>query len=226
MLTLLENRVETLFRGDGRGRLVEINQCSGGLAPRFFLMRTAEGAITRFRHDLPDDLVRSLETIRRAELAADPPSLRPAYEREYLEALAPVERVWAGPAFVFAHDPSASAGVVAIDEANVGLLAEGFPDWLADVPHRQPFVARIEAGRAVAICASVRISRAVHCAGVETLPACRGRGHASAVVSAWARAVRSLGATPFYSTSWDNLASQGVARRLGLALAGVDFHLT
>jgi RimJ/RimL family protein N-acetyltransferase len=38
--------------------------------------------------------------------------------------------------------------------------------------------------------------------------------------------VRALDATPFYSTSWDNLASQGVARRLGLTLAGVDFHLT
>jgi 3-polyprenyl-4-hydroxybenzoate decarboxylase len=54
----------------------------------------------------------------------------------------------------------------------------------------------------------------------------RRRGHAVNAVAGWARAVRSLGATPFYSTSWDNVASQGVAHRLQLSLVGVDFHLT
>jgi hypothetical protein len=38
--------------------------------------------------------------------------------------------------------------------------------------------------------------------------------------------VHALGATPLYSTSWDNLASRGLAARLGLAQFGVDFHLT
>jgi hypothetical protein len=226
MLTLAEKRVDALFRCDARGRMVEINQWDGGSPPRFFLMRTSQGAITRFRHDLPDDLAGRLESLGRREPIADPPTPRPAHERDYLDALAPVERTWAGPAFVSAHDPPVTAGVVAIDETNAGLLAEAFPDWLADVPHRRPFLARLDAGRAVSICASVRISKAVHCAGVETLPAFRGQGHAVAVTAAWARAVRALGATPFYSTSWGNLASQGVARRLGLALAGVDFHIT
>jgi hypothetical protein len=182
MLTLLNHRVDTFFRRDARGRLVEINQWSGGTAPRFFLMRTPQGAITRFRHDLPDDLVRRLEALSALEPRTDPPTARPSREHEYLEALAPVERVWAGPAFVFADDPPPSAGVVAIDEANSSLLAEGLPDWLADVPYRQPFMARVEAGRAVAVCASVRISEVVYCAGVETLPGLRGQGHATAVV--------------------------------------------
>ena len=38
--------------------------------------------------------------------------------------------------------------------------------------------------------------------------------------------VRRRGLLPLYSTSWDNVASQGVARRLQLPLVGVDFHLT
>jgi len=60
---------------------------------------------------------------------------------------------------------------------------------------------------------------------VDTLEAFRGRGHASRVVAAWAIAVRETGRVPLYSTSWGNLASQGVARRLGLGLFGVDLSL-
>jgi predicted GNAT family acetyltransferase len=60
---------------------------------------------------------------------------------------------------------------------------------------------------------------------VETLPEYRRRGFAVSAVAGWARAVRSSGAMPFYSTSWDNVASQAVAARLGASLAGVDFHV-
>lgn len=226
-MSLAERRVEALFRHDARGRLIEINQWDGGVAPRFFLMRTAGGAIARFGEDAPDDLAARLTALCAAEPLSDPPPERPAREREYLNALAPTERVWAGPAFTFPGDlPAPAAAVAVIDEANAGLLRGGFEDWLADVPHRRPFMAVIEEGRAVSICASVRISRDVHCAGVETLPGRRGRGRGSAAVAAWARAVRRLDATPFYSTSWDNLASRGLARRLGLRLFGVDFHIT
>ncbi len=225
-MSLAERRVEALFRHDARGRLVEINQWDGGVAPRFWLMRTPERAIARFRQDVPDDLAARLTELCAGERLGDPPPERPAHEREYLDGLGPMERVWAGPAFTFPDDLSAAAPTVAIDEAKAGFLCDGFEHWLADVPHRRPFLAVIEERRAVAICASVRISRDVHCAGVETLPGCRGRGRGSAAVAAWARAVRDLGAAPFYSTSWDNLASRGLARRLGLRLFGVDFHIT
>jgi len=87
-------------------------------------------------------------------------------------------------------------------------------------------MAMIEDDHAVSICASVRISDAVHCAGVETRTEYRQRGHAVNAVAGWARAVRLLGATPFYSTSWDNIASQRVAGCLRLPLVGVDFHIS
>jgi hypothetical protein len=223
---LVEQRLEALFRHDARSRLVEINQWDGGAAPRFFMMRTPECLVARFRHDVADDLASRLLALARTEPLSDPPAPRPAHERQYLDLLAPVERIWSGPAFAFADDPPAPNGVTAIDETNADLLRGGFEGWMADVPHRRPFMARLEAGKAVSICASVRISAAVHCAGVETLPGFRGRGHAAAATAAWARAVRVLGAAPLYSTSWDNLGSKAVARRLGLSLAGVDFHVT
>jgi hypothetical protein len=53
---------------------------------------------------------------------------------------------------------------ITIGDNNAYLLRDGFEDWLPDVPHRHPFMAMIEDDHAVSICASVRISDAIHCA--------------------------------------------------------------
>ncbi len=45
-------------------------------------------------------------------------------------------------------------------------------------------------------------------------------------VAGWARAVQASGATPFYGTTFDNIASQRLAARLGLSLVGAGFSLT
>jgi hypothetical protein len=128
--------------------------------------------------------------------------------------------------YAFPRDVVPSALPTMIGEKNAHLLRGTFEGWLPDVPHRQPFVAMVEDGHAVSICASVRISEKVHCGGVETHATYRHRGHAVNVVAGWAIAVRSTGAAPFYSTSWDNIASQRVAARLRLSLVGVYFHVT
>ncbi len=98
-------------------------------------------------------------------------------------------------------------------------MAEELPDW-------QPFLALVEENRAVSVCRSVRITPDAHEAGVETLPEFRGRGYAKDMVAGWARAVQSLGALPLYSTSWDNTASQAIAKKLHMKLYGADFHVT
>ena len=132
----------------------------------------------------------------------------------------------AGPIFTFPDDMAADVRTVSINKTNGHLLRDGFDDWLADIGYRQPFCAVVEDNRAVSICASVRITDAVHEAGVETLAGHRRRGHAAYAVAGWALTARSLGATPFYSTSWDNEASQRVAARLHLVPIGDDFHVT
>ena len=90
----------------------------------------------------------------------------------------------------------------------------------------QPYLAVIEDSQAVSICRSVRLSSRAHEAGVDTLEDYRRRGHATSAVVAWALAVRALNLIPLYSTSWDNVASQGVVQRLGLVQYGVDYHVT
>jgi len=86
-------------------------------------------------------------------------------------------------------------------------------------------VAAVVDGRAVSVCASVSESATVHGAGVETAPAFRGRGFAARAVSGWAALVRGRGAEPLYATTFDNIASQRLATRLGLRLIGSEFSI-
>jgi RimJ/RimL family protein N-acetyltransferase len=213
----MRRHVEALYTHDVRSRIVSSNEWRPSPAPRFFLGRTSEGVVRRFRADLSEDLIAELSALgdRESEIV------------RLLESHSPIERIWTGPAYALLSTlrPNASASVVAINAANTHLLRGDFDAWLDDVPYRPPFFAVIDGGRAVSLCASVRISRAAHEAGVETLPVFRRRGHAESAVAAWARAVQQIGALPLYSTSSDNDASQGVAAKLGATQFGVDFHV-
>jgi RimJ/RimL family protein N-acetyltransferase len=225
---LLAQRLDALYETSD-GRITRTNEWAGRPAPRFHLMLTASGPMVRFGRDVPTDVARQLEALANPEAwdpsaEGPPPSLD--HYVEVLAAHAPIERVWSGPAFAAPRDIAPVAPVLEIDAANVRLLRSGFDDWTPDAPYRRPFLAVVYDARAVSICASVRISPTVHCAGVETHLDHRRRGHALAAVSGWACAVQALGATPFYSTSWDNQASRRVAARLGFQRAAHDLHIT
>jgi hypothetical protein len=227
-LDLAINRVATLYRHDSRGRIVEVNQWQGGTPARFTLMRTADDVICRFRADVPDNLAHNLEELCSQEPRGPELGKLLAHHQRYrtlLSSHAQIEGVSAGPAYIFTQDAAGSVAPVMIGARNAHLLRGGLEDWIPDVPYRQPFMAMVEDGHAVAVCASVRISATVHCAGVETRPEYRHRGHAVNAAAGWGRAVRALAATPFYSTSWENIASQRVAGRLGLSMVAVDFSV-
>jgi hypothetical protein len=121
-------------------------------------------------------------------------------------------------------------GTVELGPANAELLAADWDPWLARAKLCVPFVAALtgegEHKRVVSVCASVRLTAAVHEAGVETMPAFRQRGHALRAVAHWVELVQRAGAAALYSTAWDNHASQAIAVKLGAASLGADFHLT
>lgn len=60
---------------------------------------------------------------------------------------------------------------------------------------------------------------------METLPAFRGRGLATAAVACWGRAVQRSGRTALYSTSWENAASRAIAKKLSAVLYGEDWSV-
>ena len=225
---LIELQVEALFTHDAAGRLISNNEPGYPPAPRFFLSRSAGGNLWRVRHDVSPTLAQQLGSLAADEpVVADlrqPPRHADAYRRE-LSAAAPIAAEYDGVSLVFLREvPTADAAVLVTPE--LAARSSSFP-WLpAELHGRRPCYAVVRDGDAVALCFSARRSARAAEAGVETLPAYRRRGYATAATAAWARAVRAEGLVPLYSTTWDNTASLGVARRLALTAYGAEWHLT
>lgn len=229
-LQLMEIHVNTLFRCDPDGRLRSVNELGEPPAPLFYMGRTPEGNFWRFRYDLPRDTVQQLEPLCQSEpVSADlvsPPRTYAAI-RAILHEHTPVQDEYRGPAYLIPDGVRAPDNVVLISETNAHLLQIGFP-WMLPLPqHRDigPIAAAVTRGIAVALCFCSRLPGQATEAGVETMEAFRGQGFATAAVAGWALAVRRRGVIPLYSTSWENLASQGVARKLGMVLYGEDWSI-
>jgi RimJ/RimL family protein N-acetyltransferase len=231
-LKLMNTHVSTLFTHDAESRLLFVNEPDSAVAPasRLFLGRTRAGNVWRFRADVPKVLIEELDA-----LCADEPPLNmefnepPRHLETYvrlLENQALVQEMCGGLAYQFTEYEMPSKRIVTVTEKNAEtILQNGFEKLTEELPAWQPFVALVEDNRAVSICRSVRITSAAHEAGVETLPDFRGKGYAGDVTAEWARLVRAAGAMPLYSTSWENHASQAVARKLRLKCYGVTFNI-
>ncbi len=230
-LQLLQLQVDALYTHDPSGRILDVNEPGGDRAPRFFLGRTREGAIWRCRDDVAEETVQELERLASEEPIRENLRAEPRNLDAFLAALRVDQEIvsgWSGPAYRFPDELPLQATVTRLTRSNVHLLR--LMSWDLDETVREfekyePFMAVIEDGAAVSLCHGARLTDQAAEAGVETLEAYRGRGYATAVVAGWAYAIRATGRIPLYSTSWDNLASQAVAHRLGLVQYGTDLSL-
>jgi hypothetical protein len=228
-LALAEIQAEALFTFDESGRLCTINEPGGLAAPRLFVSVTGVGAIVRYRCDLSTEVIEEIGALLSA--GSFKRDSAPGVELVSrisgpLSRIAPVSAVYAGPAYRFPERPATPDGLVPVTRDNAGVLTGDLAGLRAVLEARRPCFAAVRDGRAVSVCYSSRRSTRAAEAGVETLPAYRGQGLAGAVTAAWAAAVQGEGLLPLYSTSWDNLASQAVARKLGLIQYAAEFHLT
>jgi RimJ/RimL family protein N-acetyltransferase len=229
-LELMECHIRSLYCLDSHARLRCVNEIGEPPAPRFYMGRTLQGNYWHFRHDLPADLAERLDRLCRAEPVAtdlaQPPQNRAAIQA-LLHDHAPLNGEYRGPAYWIPHDTLPPANVVLLSQSNAHLVRATFP-WLLSwigAAESGPIAAVIEQERAISVCfCSRRPNRATE-AGVETLAAFRGRGFATSAVAAWAAEVRRQGIIPLYSTSWDNHASQSIARKLNMIRYGEDWSI-
>jgi RimJ/RimL family protein N-acetyltransferase len=224
----MELKANALFTHDAAGRIVASNEPEGERAPRLFLGRTRNGNVWRFRDDLAAADVTELERLCRSEPPLREPRQRAAMYDAFCQVLstrAPVDYVWEGPCWHFPTMLPAAEGVVVIGPEHREFLRAHY-SWTADhLAAYWPCVAVVADDDVVSACFSARLTPAAAEAGVDTVEAFRGRGYAVRVAAAWANLVRQSGRVPIYSTSWDNAASQAVARKLGLLLFGAEISI-
>ncbi|GAC1547427.1 MAG: hypothetical protein NVS2B7_23150 [Herpetosiphon sp.] len=236
-LQRLELQCNALFTHDANGRIRWINEAGERPAPRFFFGRTKEGNLWRLRHDVPLDIVRRVETLAATEPVTQDLRAEPIHLVAYRAALqehAEIVEQGGGPAYYFPDEIDeiqVSGSTVVITEMNIDLLRPLIPQREMEDISRvlsvgQPWVVMVHEGSSATCCYSARKTERVAEAGVWTLEAFRGRGFAPASVAAWARRVRGIGRIPLYSTSWENIASQRVARKLGLIQYATDLSVT
>lgn len=225
---LMGVRLDTDFTYDAKGRMLHSNEPredARHAAPRLVLGRTVDGPVVRFGAQVSDSVVRQLAVIvaRQVPTGEHPlPSAVVSAVRKVLLAHGPITNECTGLAFRFPNVIARPAGVVQLTGANRNLVRRTFPWLYEDLEDWAPCWVVVEGGAAVSVCFTSRLGTNAAEAGVETLPAFRHCGYAAATSAAWGTTVREQSHIPLYSTALENVASQAVARRLGLVQFGVD----
>ena len=222
---LLERQVRNLFVIDDRGYLLRVNEPGDREPPLLYLGRAVDGCVAFVSERLPAALGDRLL----AAAADEPPTddfTRPAHALRVAAAIALEMRLAVtmrrGPAYIAMGDPPAGQIDAEIEPA----AGQRLHPWIAErwheaaLPPLELAYGVVVGGEVVALCHCARLGPGAAEAGVETAEEFRQRGFAAAATAAWVRAVHASGRDAFYSTDWDNLASQRVAAKVGLSLLG------
>jgi GNAT superfamily N-acetyltransferase len=216
-LALLQVELDALWVTDDDGALLHCRTAAREPSPLLVVGAGAAGLAWATSVDVPAAAHDSIATLLEGEPAPEGAGWAPARAAGLLAVVGQIADLappHGGPSFVV---PGPLAGPAAVDLRTSTTTAVS---WLRGrMPERDrhltaPWVAAVVDGQVAAVCETARSTPAAVEAGVWTYPAHRRRGLGAAVTAAWSALVTER--TALYSTSWDNLASQGVARRLGL----------
>jgi RimJ/RimL family protein N-acetyltransferase len=224
---LLRLELETLWTVDDRGRLTATRDAVQRPAP-LVAVAAGDGALVwACSSAVSDDVVEGVgEILDRTPVDEQDVVVGwvPEPATELLGLLASttaLDRAVRGPSYVLTAAPDAPGARDGVElwsstDTDVMRLVGLMPE--ADRHLVEPWVVAIVDGKVAAVCESARSAPAAAEAGVWTYEPYRRRGLATAVTAAWTALVGDR--TVFYSTAFDNLGSQGVARRLGLRPLG------
>lgn len=217
---LLEVEMDLLWGTDAYGR--------DTAHPLVALAAATDGSAVRVSPGVPPTSAARLDVDASTNGRSDDPAVRPSALDRWAELLAPQEptTVTGGPSYLIRSTPALpSAGEVFTSAKPVpSLLPAARPEawWQAQewedllAGRLGPWAIAMDGPRVVAVCHTPRGDHRAAEAGVWTHTDAPRRGHAAAVTAAWAATARTDHGVLFYSTSEHNLASQGVARTLGL----------
>lgn len=220
-LELIVIQAEVLFVHNQVGRIKSVNEQGNPKAPRFFLSKTREGNITRYHCSLDGEIISKIEKLIRERSN----HIEIAKIMKVLNEERTVENIWMGPAYMFPNNSNEPTRVIQITEKNKEHMRENFPNLIEQMEWRQPYFAIVENEQVVSICCSARSTPIAAEASVETVEGFQGKGYGADVVRAWAMSIKEEKRIPLYSTSWDNCASQAVARKLKLINYGMNLHI-
>ena len=173
---------------DADGDLVPLSEKGSTI---FSVSRPADEYVLYFRHDVPSETREPLRAMDPEKALNDHESVRSAIARSV-----PCKEVLAWNGCYFAHLP-------APDE---------FPDVVLREGRHLVMVDDSLASQAWTQDGSLQASELA----VETLPEFRGKGYARQVAAAWASHEVKAGRVAFYSYKVSNLASEALARSLGV----------
>ncbi|WP_100010244.1 GNAT family N-acetyltransferase [Lentibacillus sediminis] len=221
-LELMEFHVNVLFKNDTENRLTVVNEPPYDAAPRIFVGDTNLGSVVRYSNTLDEGLVENL-----GQVIETNPGANLGEVINILNTERQLDNLWVGPAYVFpdASDRTTTKAIQVTHE-NKELLKHYFPYTFEDFTHKQPCFVIVEDKIPVSICCSARKTTKADEASVFTHENHRGKGFGLEVANAWAKEVQKQGRIALYSTSWNNFASQSVARKLKLLHYGTDIHVS
>lgn len=222
VLALLRLEMQTLWTTAADGRLERMRTAEGGRPPLLALASSRAGLCWAVSVDVPADVRDDIAVILETTARSDAVGWEPETKHELIALLGRVGALRSpegGPSFLVPRglrspsDVEIWSGGVDDRERLRGRMLEHDRATLLE-----PWAAVIVDGQVAAVCETARSAPDSVEAGLWTYEPFRRSGLGTAAVAAWAGLVGDR--TAFYSTSWTNDASQGVARRLQLRPLG------
>lgn len=220
-LELMRYHTDVLFKHNTDNRITVVNEPPFDIAPLIFIGATKDGRIVRYLNSLNAEIIEKIEQVIRK----NPTNLAEVIKIISLDHT--LNDISFGPTYVFPDfREKSSIKAIKITYENKELLKSHFPYTFEDFDYKQPCFVIVEDNKVVSICCSARRTSKADEASVYTNEEYRGRGYGVDVTTAWAAEVKKQGRIALYSTSWDNFASQSLARKLNLIQYGTDIILS